>query len=127
MPQTLWCWHCGASLAELTLPFRRLETCPACEAELHVCRMCRFYDPRLTERCSEQMAEEVRDKTRANFCDYFKPSAEAYVAADDTQSVTARASLEELFGSTPEQDRPAERDAGDRDSARARLERLFDD
>ena len=41
-PAELSCWKCGASLAELTLPLRRLEECRACGAELHVCRLCGF-------------------------------------------------------------------------------------
>ena len=36
MAHDLVCWKCGASLAALTLPLRRLEECPACHAELHV-------------------------------------------------------------------------------------------
>jgi hypothetical protein len=44
-PGDLICWKCGASLAELTLPLSRTDFCRACRAEVHVCRMCRFYDP----------------------------------------------------------------------------------
>src|SRR5437764_1378590 len=35
MAHDLVCWKCGAPLAELTLPLRRLEECPQCHAELH--------------------------------------------------------------------------------------------
>ena len=44
------CWKCGASLADLSLPFGRRDECRACRAELHVCRMCRFYDTRKAKR-----------------------------------------------------------------------------
>jgi len=97
MPPTLVCWKCNASLAALTLPLRRLEVCKACNAELHVCRMCVEYDTSYASQCREPMAEEVRDKTRANFCDFFKPRPDAYVAGDDAAAAKSTAALEDLF------------------------------
>src|SRR2546430_6917223 len=35
MAHDLVCWKCGAPLAELTLPLRRLEECPQCRSEEH--------------------------------------------------------------------------------------------
>lgn len=98
MPHDLSCWKCGASLAALSLPLRRLDECPACRAELHVCRLCVDYEPRVAKHCREPTAEEVRDKTRANFCDHFKPRAGAYVAPDTAGVDAARAELDRLFG-----------------------------
>ncbi len=95
----LVCWKCGASLADLTLPLRRLEECRACGAELHVCRLCEFYDVAVAKHCREPIAEEVKDKTRANFCDYFKPRPGAYTAEGDA-GARARAELAALFGDT---------------------------
>ena len=54
MAHDLVCWKCGASLAALSLPLRRLEECPACRAELHVCRMCRLLDPQAYQQCRIQ-------------------------------------------------------------------------
>ena len=73
MKHGLSCWKCGASLECYTLPLRRLEECPSCRAELHVCRMCVEYDTAVAKHCREPTADEVRDKTHANFCDHFKP------------------------------------------------------
>lgn len=98
MPHDLSCWKCGASLSALSLPLRRLDECPACRAELHVCRLCVDYDPCVAKHCREPTAEEVRDKIRANFCDHFKPRAGAYVAPDTAAMDSARAELERLFG-----------------------------
>ncbi|MFO7277002.1 MAG: hypothetical protein DIU56_008215 [Pseudomonadota bacterium] len=95
---SLVCWKCGASLAALSLPLRRLDECPSCRAELHVCRMCVDYDPRVAKQCREPTAEEVRDKTRANFCDFFKPRPNAYVPPNTEEVERARAELEKLFG-----------------------------
>jgi hypothetical protein len=94
----LVCWKCGASLAALTLPLRRLEECPKCHSELHVCRLCIDYDTGVAKHCREPTAEEVREKTRANFCDFFKPRAGAYLAPNTVEVDRARAELEKLFG-----------------------------
>lgn len=94
----LVCWKCGASLAALTLPLRRLEECLKCRAELHVCRMCVDYDTSVAKHCREPTAEEVRDKTHANFCDFFKPRPGAYVAPNTAEADKARTELERLFG-----------------------------
>jgi hypothetical protein len=92
------CWKCGASLAELTLPLMRQDTCRACGADVHVCRLCRDYDPRVAHQCREPTVEEVRDKERANFCDHFAPRAGAYRTPETDAIDRARAELERLFG-----------------------------
>ncbi len=97
MAHGLTCWKCGASLEELTLPLRRLEECKACRSELHVCRMCVEYDTRVAKHCREPTAEEVREKTKANFCDHFKPKVGAYVAPT-AEADAAKAALDALFG-----------------------------
>ena len=98
MNHGLRCWNCGVSLADYSLPLRRLEECRACHAELHVCRMCGFYDTSKAKHCRETIAEEVKDKTRANFCDYFSPSPTAWQPGQLTAAEQARAQLEALFG-----------------------------
>lgn len=97
MGEKLHCWRCGGELA-LALPFGRLEECPACLAQLHVCRMCVNYAPRLPTGCAEQDAEEVRVKDRANFCDWYRPSASAYTGAESAAERQAREQLAALFG-----------------------------
>jgi hypothetical protein len=98
MPHDLVCWKCGASLAALSLPLRRLDECRQCRAELHVCRMCVEYHTGVAKHCREPTAEEVRDKTSANFCDHFKPRAAAYTPPKTAQISEAQAALAKLFG-----------------------------
>ena len=98
MVQALQCYRCGTSLAGLSLPLGRLDECPECTVQLHVCRMCRFYDPAVTKQCREDDAEEVREKSRANFCDYFTPSADAHDPSFVTADTKARSELDSLFG-----------------------------
>lgn len=98
MAHDLVCWRCGADLATITLPLRRREECSACRAELHVCRMCQFYDRRITRQCRQDDAEEVRNKDQANFCDWFKPRSGAFDAAGAAAQQRASDQLDALFG-----------------------------
>lgn len=97
MDNGLVCWKCGASLAHLTPPLERRDECKQCRAELHVCRMCVDYDTSLAKRCREPTAEEVYDKTKANFCGFFTPRPGAFVAPDQTPAAAARSALEAMF------------------------------
>ena len=97
MNEVLVCWRCGASLADLSLPLSRTDECRACRAELHVCRMCRFYDTNKAKSCAEPIADEVQDKTRANFCGYFVAAGGRHSPRDATGD-RAKAALESLFG-----------------------------
>jgi hypothetical protein len=93
----LVCWKCGAPLLDLSLPFLRTDECRACRAQLHVCRMSRFYDTSKAKSCAEPIADEVQDKTRANFCGYFIAAAGRHHRRDDAAD-RAKSALESLFG-----------------------------
>jgi hypothetical protein len=97
MAHSLVCWKCGASLAALSLPLRRLDVCKACQAELHVCRLCVDYDVSYAKHCREPTAEEVRHKEEANFCDHFKPREGAFVARDTAEIERSKVALDALF------------------------------
>jgi hypothetical protein len=99
----LRCYRCGTDLARLTLPLSRRDLCPSCRVDLHVCLMCRFYDKHVPEQCTEDDAVEVREKAKANFCDYFKPNPDAYVAGGMDAQRRAEADLEALFGNPSSQ------------------------
>jgi hypothetical protein len=94
----LVCWKCGNSLAALSLPLLRLDECKQCGAQLHACKLCEWYDVRVAKHCRETIAEEVRDKERANFCDYFKAKENAWSGQAASAADTAKAKLDELFG-----------------------------
>jgi hypothetical protein len=96
MTQALVCWKCGASLVELSLPLSRTDECRACRAELHVCRMCRFYDTGKAKSCAEPIADEVQDKTRSNFCGYFLAAGGRFQPRSDAGD-RAKNALESLF------------------------------
>ena len=128
MTATLVCWKCGASLVDQPLPMARVAECPACRADLHVCRMCEFYDTRVAMSCREPVADQVRDKERANFCAYFAVKPDAYRGRDETISSTVRAQLDALFGADTGEATNNNAKAVSRseaDIAREQLEQLF--
>lgn len=70
------------------------EECLHCGHDLHICMLCKFYDQNSHNECRETMAEFVKDKERANLCEYYKPGDgdTGATAADD-----AKSKLEALF------------------------------
>lgn len=119
---SLTCYRCGASLESLTLPLSRRDLCPDCSVELHVCRMCRHYAPSLPDACDEEDAEEVRNKTSANFCDYFSPSTGTFDGSERQAEEKARMTLNSLFG---DQDADSSESQSGQDPAIREAEDLF--
>ena len=116
MSTELVCWKCGASLKAQPLPLGRRAECLTCGAELHVCRLCRHYDVKKAKQCRELAADEVKNKTRANFCDWFQPRTAAFTAnaAKETSSLNP---LDSLFGGPPAASPPTD--------SRSELDQLF--
>jgi hypothetical protein len=123
------CWKCGARIEHEPMPLSREARCRACEADLHVCRQCRWYDTGKAKDCAEPVADEVRDKERANFCGYFAIEPDAH--AGSTEADAARARLQALFGlegaGAPADGAAAlsDRRRREADAAREELGRLF--
>ena len=117
--ENVLCWKCGAPVVGEPMPLSRTAACKSCNTDLYVCKMCLYYDTGKAKSCQEPIAEEVRDKERANFCDYFKLKPNAHDAARQSQQEQAKQKLEALFGSsTSEQTHEPQSD-------REKLENLF--
>ncbi|MGE0372315.1 MAG: hypothetical protein AB7Q01_10560 [Gammaproteobacteria bacterium] len=115
------CWKCGAEQQELLLPLARLAECPSCRAQLHVCRMCRYFDTKAAQQCREPVADLVTDKQRANFCGYFQIRPDAFIP-DSGKAGESRREMEALFGGTVT---PASESRSQEDAARDKLNDLF--
>jgi hypothetical protein len=118
MPDIISCYRCGESLEKLSLPLSRRDECPSCTVHVHVCRMCLYFDPNAVRQCLEDDAEEVLDKVKVNFCEWFKPSANAFDPVRAGKEARARSELESLFGGRPE-------DIVDADPTKQDAEKLF--
>lgn len=130
MAKDYQCWRCGGSLSGIPVPFVRLAQCRACSADLHVCRMCRFYNPVLTTRCDHEMAEPAREIDIANFCHYFRPRYDAFIPKEKSRSDAARAQLEAIFGTATPSSDPADENTETNDelaTAKARFDSIFKD
>lgn len=121
------CWKCGVRLEEVPMPLSRAEMCSGCRADLHVCRQCDFYDTSKAQACREPIADNVSDKTGANFCGYLMVktdlSQDMRPGGDDLQALgelfgvnaldavtpstneQAQSALDDLFGVDPEKNK----------------------
>ncbi len=97
MAHSICCYRCGTSLAALSLPFSRQDMCPGCGNYLHVCRMCKNFDATVPRQCREDGAEDVTEKERLNFCDWYSPSESAFDAKRKAEEDQARQALDALF------------------------------
>lgn len=70
--QSLKCFHCGTDVTFTDRVGIRSE-CEKCHSDVHVCKNCVHYDPKVYNECREPQAEVIREKDRANVCDYFLP------------------------------------------------------
>lgn len=136
MSDSLNCWKCGHALDDMPMPLRRRDECPACGADLHVCRMCEFYATSVAKSCREPVAEEVTDKERSNFCDYFRGRPVVHAAGGIGEAEAARAQLEAMFGleskagdqsSVSDAKSLVDRKRAQADEARRQLDNLFGD
>lgn len=98
--------------------------------------MCKSYDTRYPNRCSDERADPPVYKDTANFCEYFKPKPNAYDPDQDRASQEAQAELQALFGEEGEGETSGdgsdevreERDdepMSEEERARRELEKLF--
>ena len=88
------CWSCGHE-HDFHGVIGRTAVCPECEEDAHACRNCVFYDQGSAHECREPVAERVKDKERANFCEHFKPGNPETAGRADVDD--AKAKLEALF------------------------------
>jgi len=75
----------------------RKDECPFCRAELLCCLNCRFHDPAASKQCREPAAELVRDKDRANYCDYFIFAESRTAGAQGGEIENSRKAFDDLF------------------------------
>ena len=88
------CFHCqNLNSFESKIGFR--DECMKCRSDLHVCKNCEFYDSKSYNECRETSADVVRDKEKANYCDFFSASKNGSSALDEKAKLKAAA--EALF------------------------------
>jgi hypothetical protein len=84
------CFKCQKVNTSLSKIGRRDE-CLECKSDLHTCRNCEFYDVKSYNECRETSAEMVKEKERANYCDFFSPGQKGAKAVDEKARLKAAA------------------------------------
>jgi hypothetical protein len=92
MNTTVTCFSCGKTWPVVGSVGRRDE-CTSCRADLHVCKNCAFYDKTAYSECREPSADVVREKDRANFCDFFQPGSGVKVVDKKAELLAAAEAL----------------------------------
>jgi hypothetical protein len=91
---------CHACKKELAVgrEIGRRDECQHCHADLRCCMNCKFYDQSAPKQCREPNVELVREKDKANHCDYFlfRETAAAGAPAQDAET-SRRKALDDLF------------------------------
>ena len=87
----------------LDLPKKKVgfrETCPFCEADLHVCKNCKFYIIGKPNDCYVPNTEYVRDREKYNFCEEFQ-----FKENEEKENKSSKSDIEnQLFGDSKEDD-----------------------
>jgi hypothetical protein len=92
--ETLKCAACGAKVP----PTINVDSsCPNCNADLHSCRQCTYFDPGARFECTKSIAARIMDKQARNTCELF---AARIVVERETSSgppTDARQAFAKLF------------------------------
>ena len=85
------CWKCGKGLDD----YGRSDICPGCRSDTRACRNCIHYEESRNNQCREPAAESVAEKTKTNFCEFFKPGRPA--AEGPGKKAAAKSAFDKLF------------------------------
>ena len=107
------CYSCSTALLP-DVDFR--GTCPKCNAALHCCKQCAYFEPSTRFQCLKPILVRMAGKDQANECEMFK--ARVTVARDSTGSSNGANQVPQ----TRVANAPAPRNA---DDARAAFDNLF--
>lgn len=90
------CFSCGEALEFVDrVGFR--EECTKCGEDCHACKNCEFYDATAYNECREPSADVVREKSRANFCEYFQANNSSTVDGRGASKDDLLSAAEALF------------------------------
>jgi hypothetical protein len=92
------CWQCKSAVTDQPLPLSTYAECRDCRAQLHCCRQCQHFNPRLRVDCDEPRAESHSEREKSNFCDWFKLRREFVEPGEKAPSVNHQTELNTLFG-----------------------------
>jgi hypothetical protein len=71
--------------------------CPNCQAELHSCRQCTFFDTGSRFECTRPITARIPKKESRNECSFFVPRTTIERETSSSKPLDARAAFENLF------------------------------
>lgn len=80
------CWKCRKKISEAPIKIGFRAVCVHCEADLHVCKNCRYYSVGKPNDCLVPGTEPIRDREMFNFCEEFRPKVDAEPPASDEKA-----------------------------------------
>ena len=92
--ETVNCAACGAKAP----PHIRLDSsCPKCNADLHSCRQCTYFDPGARFECRKSIPARIMDKHARNTCELFAARTVVERQTSSGPPTDARQAFAKLF------------------------------
>lgn len=93
------CALCGTSLPPSFGDITFSSQCPKCQADLHTCKNCVYFDPSSRFECTQPIPERIPRKDVRNTCEFFeaRTTVEKITTSTTSKPVDARTAFENLF------------------------------
>ena len=92
--QKVKCAACGA-VVQTSIGFE--SSCPKCNADLHTCRLCTFFDPGSRFECRKPITARIVNKGARNTCELFAPRTVVERETSSGRPTDPRQAFKNLF------------------------------
>jgi len=92
--QKVKCAACGATV-QANVSFE--TTCPKCNADLHTCRLCTYFDPGASFQCRKPITAKIVNKSTRNNCELFAARTVVERETGSGKPTDARQAFANLF------------------------------
>jgi hypothetical protein len=92
--ETVKCTSCGAKAPAVVSAD---STCTKCNADLHACRQCTYFDPSARFECSKTITARIVNKNARNTCELFAPRTVVERQTSSGAPTDARQAFANLF------------------------------
>lgn len=90
------CRGCGHELT-VAVAWSADGICPRCNADLHTCAQCLFFDTGSAFECQQAIPVRVSPKDARNTCTFFEPRTTVERETKSTAPTSARKAFDDLF------------------------------
>ncbi len=88
---------CAACGAKVPPNINVDSSCPKCNADLHTCRQCTYFDPSARFECRKPIAARIVNKITRNTCELFSPRTVVERETSSGAPTDARQAFAKLF------------------------------